>query len=59
MIASPEQPDNASAKDAAASPEVYQGQFGEFTITQSDRTGVIVYRTSLVSRKYFLFKVTW
>ena len=48
MIASPQQPDNASAQDAAASPEVYQGQFGEFTITQSDRTGVIVYRTSLL-----------
>lgn len=29
-------------------PEVYQGQFGEFTITQSDRTGVIVYRIGLV-----------
>jgi uncharacterized integral membrane protein len=29
-------------------PEVYQGQFGEFTITESDRTGVIVYRISLL-----------
>jgi uncharacterized integral membrane protein len=29
-------------------PEVYQGQFGEFTITQSDRTSVIVYRTGLM-----------
>jgi uncharacterized integral membrane protein len=29
-------------------PEVYQGQFGEFTITQSDRTGVITYRTGLM-----------
>ncbi|NES94313.1 MAG: DUF2301 domain-containing membrane protein [Desertifilum sp. SIO1I2] len=28
-------------------PEVYQGQFGEFTITQSDRTGVIIYRAGL------------
>ncbi len=28
--------------------EVYQGQFGEFTITQSDRTGVIIYRTGLI-----------
>lgn len=28
--------------------EVYQGQFGEFTITQSDRTGVIIYRTGLM-----------
>lgn len=27
--------------------EVYQGQFGEFTITDGDRTGVIVYRTGL------------
>ena len=29
-------------------PIVYQGQFGEFTITKSDRLGVIVYRTSLM-----------
>jgi uncharacterized integral membrane protein len=28
--------------------EVYQGQFGEFTITKSDRIGVIIYRTSLM-----------
>jgi uncharacterized integral membrane protein len=28
--------------------EVYQGQFGNFTITDSDRTGVIVYRTGLM-----------
>ncbi|HEY9631871.1 MAG TPA: DUF2301 domain-containing membrane protein [Coleofasciculaceae cyanobacterium] len=28
-------------------PEVYQGQFGEFRITQSDRQGVIIYRTGL------------
>ena len=28
-------------------PEIYQGQFGEFTITESDRTSVIVYRTGL------------
>jgi uncharacterized integral membrane protein len=27
--------------------EVYQGQFGEFTITESDRLGVIVYRSAL------------
>lgn len=27
--------------------EVYQGQFGEFTITQSDRLSVIVYRSAL------------
>ncbi|MBH8565950.1 DUF2301 domain-containing membrane protein [Nostoc sp. CENA67] len=29
-------------------PELYQGQFGEFTITQSDRTGVIIYRAGLM-----------
>lgn len=28
--------------------EVYQGQFGEFTITRGDRTSVIVYRSGLV-----------
>ena len=27
---------------------VYQGQFGEFTINQSDRTSVIIYRTGLM-----------
>ena len=32
----------------ASEPIVYQGQFGEFAITQSDRTGVIVYRTGLM-----------
>ncbi|MGH8001886.1 MAG: DUF2301 domain-containing membrane protein [Brasilonema sp.] len=29
-------------------PEIYQGQFGEFTITEGDRTGVIIYRTGLM-----------
>lgn len=29
-------------------PEVYQGQFGEFTINESDRRGVIIYRTGLM-----------
>lgn len=29
-------------------PEVYQGQFGEYTINEGDRTGVIVYRSSLL-----------
>ncbi|WP_199249786.1 DUF2301 domain-containing membrane protein [[Phormidium] sp. ETS-05] len=29
-------------------PEVYQGQFGEFTITESDRTGVRIYRAGLM-----------
>ncbi|NEP13454.1 MAG: DUF2301 domain-containing membrane protein [Symploca sp. SIO2C1] len=48
MIASPQQSDSNNTKDPTASPEVYQGQFGEFTITQSDRTGVIVYRSSLL-----------
>lgn len=27
---------------------VYQGQFGEFTITESDRTGVLIYRSGLM-----------
>jgi uncharacterized integral membrane protein len=31
-----------------STPTVYQGQFGEFTITQSDRTGVIIYRAGLM-----------
>ncbi len=31
-----------------SSPEVYQGQFGEFIITESDRQSVIIYRTGLV-----------
>ncbi|MEA5565375.1 DUF2301 domain-containing membrane protein [Anabaena sp. UHCC 0399] len=31
-----------------STPEVYQGQFAEFTITQSDRTGVIIYRAGLM-----------
>lgn len=30
-------------------PEVYQGQFGEFTITENDRVGVIIYRAGLVT----------
>ena len=28
--------------------EVYQGQFGEFTITDRDRQGVVIYRTALM-----------
>lgn len=28
--------------------EVYEGQFGNFTITQSDRAGVIIYRSGLL-----------
>ncbi len=31
-----------------SAPEVYQGQFGEFSITPSDRTGVIIYRAGLM-----------
>ncbi|MEA5503746.1 DUF2301 domain-containing membrane protein [Halotia wernerae UHCC 0503] len=31
-----------------SAPEVYQGQFGEFTITPSDRNGVIIYRAGLM-----------
>ncbi len=31
-----------------SAPEVYQGQFGEFTISQSDRTGVVIYRAGLM-----------
>ncbi|WP_017651392.1 DUF2301 domain-containing membrane protein [Fortiea contorta] len=36
------------AMQTVSAPEVYQGQFGEFTITQSDRTGVIIYRSGLM-----------
>ncbi len=32
----------------SSQPPVYQGQFGEFTITKSDRQGVIIYRSSLM-----------
>lgn len=28
--------------------QIYQGQFGEFTITEQDRSGVILYRSGLV-----------
>ena len=31
----------------ASLPEIYQGQFGEFTITKDDRLGVIIYRGGL------------
>ncbi|MBV8887219.1 MAG: DUF2301 domain-containing membrane protein [Chroococcidiopsidaceae cyanobacterium CP_BM_RX_35] len=30
-------------------PVIYQGQFGEFTITESDRSGVIIYRAGLLA----------
>ncbi len=29
-------------------PEIYQGQFGQFTITKSDRLGVLIYRSALM-----------
>lgn len=44
---------------AQSDPEVYQGQFGEFTITQNDRTGVIVYRTSLMVAALCFAIGTW
>lgn len=31
-----------------AQPQIYQGQFGEYTITKSDRIGVVIYRFGLV-----------
>lgn len=35
-------------RNVVMEPEVYQGQFGNFTITASDRTGVRIYRASLI-----------
>lgn len=35
-------------QQTVSEPMVYQGQFGEFTITGDDRTGVIIYRTGLM-----------
>ncbi|NMG19046.1 DUF2301 domain-containing membrane protein [Brasilonema bromeliae] len=35
-------------QQTVSAPEVYQGQFGEFTITEGDRTGVIIYRAGLM-----------
>ncbi|KZL49314.1 DUF2301 domain-containing membrane protein [Nodularia spumigena] len=32
----------------ASASEIYQGQFGEFTVDESDRTGVIIYRAGLM-----------
>jgi uncharacterized integral membrane protein len=40
-------------------PEVYQGQFGDFTITESDRTGVIIYRTGLAVAALSFAVGTW
>lgn len=39
--------------------EIYQGQFGEFTITQSDRTGVIIYRSGLLVAALSFAIATW
>lgn len=35
-------------QQTASEPVIYQGQFGEFTVTGDDRTGVIVYRAGLM-----------
>jgi len=35
-------------QQTVSEPIVYQGQFGEFTITKGDRTEVIIYRTGLM-----------
>lgn len=35
-------------QQAASELAVYQGQFGEFSITPGDRTGVLIYRTGLM-----------
>ncbi|MBE9224404.1 DUF2301 domain-containing membrane protein [Phormidium sp. LEGE 05292] len=43
----------------ASEARVYQGQFGEFTITQSDRTGVIIYRASLIIAALSFATATW
>lgn len=37
------------AVQSNSQPQVYQGQFGEFTIDESDRKGVIIYRAGLVT----------
>ena len=34
--------------DTTAAPEIYQGQFGDFTITEGDRQSVIIYRAGLM-----------
>jgi uncharacterized integral membrane protein len=34
--------------DSNINPEVYQGQFGDFTLTAGDRQGVIIYRSALM-----------
>lgn len=39
--------------------KVYQGQFGEYTITDSDRTGVIVYRAGLAVAAFSFAIGSW
>ena len=43
----------------ASESKVYQGQFGEFTITEGDRTGVIIYRASLIIAALSFAAATW
>jgi len=43
----------------SSEPKVYQGQFGEFTITKGDRTGVIIYRTGLMVAALSFAIATW
>lgn len=38
----------SNTTDSMPAPEVYQGQFGTFTITDDDRRGVIIYRAGLI-----------
>ena len=38
-----------TATQSTSQPEVYQGQFGEFTITEGDRREVMIYRGGLVT----------
>jgi uncharacterized integral membrane protein len=39
---------SAQTVSQSVEPVVYQGQFGEFTITPTDRQGVIIYRSGLM-----------
>lgn len=38
-----------SKPQSSFEPIIYQGQFGEYTITESDRKGVIIYRAGLIA----------
>lgn len=40
--------DSAVNQTPLPSPQVYTGQFGDYTITQGDRRGVVLYRTGLM-----------